>query len=151
MKSRLLVTSSMFVLIFGGVIFISKDLSFAQEPAGKPANMEKAPAPSANVTEPAPSAVGTKIEVGNKICPIEGDKIVEGKSVKVEYNGKIYNLCCSMCEKELKKDPEAAIKKLEMMEKEKMEGKEEENDMDADDMPGTDGKNMNMETPGTKN
>ncbi len=137
MKSKLLVISSILALIMVGAVFTSSRLNFAQEPAGKPANVEKIPFPAA----------GTKVDVGNKICPISGEKIKEGKEFKVEYNGKVYNLCCSMCEKDFKKDPEAAIKKLEMMEKEKMEGKEEANDMDNDDMPGMDDKNMNMEAP----
>ena len=133
MKSKLLIISSILALSLVGV------LSFAQEPAGKPANGEKAPA--------AAVPTGSKVEVGNKICPISGEKIIEGKESKVEYNGKVYNLCCSMCEKDFKKDPEAAIKKLSMMEQEKMEGKEEANDMDNDDMPGMDDKSMNAEVP----
>ena len=49
------------------------------------------------------------VEVGNKICPVSGDRIDSGKmgeAVKYEYNGKIYNLCCDMCIKDFKKDPE---------------------------------------------
>lgn len=53
------------------------------------------------------------VEVGNKICPVSGDKILApgekgamGETVKYEYNGKIYNLCCEMCVKDFKKDPE---------------------------------------------
>ena len=53
------------------------------------------------------------VEVGNKICPVSGDKIpVPGEKgtmgdepVKYEYNGKIYNLCCKMCVKDFKKNP----------------------------------------------
>ena len=54
-------------------------------------------------------------EVGNKICPISGDKIPapgekgtmgDDGPVKVEYMGKIYNLCCPMCVKDFKKNPE---------------------------------------------
>ena len=69
-------------------------------------------------------------EVGNKICPISGEKIHVGKEHKVEYKGKIYSLCCSMCEKDFKKDPEAAIKKIEAMKDQ--EELEEGTDMDAD-------------------
>ena len=141
MKSKLLVLSFVSALTMVGVILSLNHLALGEEPAGKPAGVEKIPFPAA----------GTKMEVGNKICPISGEKIIEGKESKVEYKGKIYNLCCSMCEKDFKKDPEAAIKKLEMMEKEKMEGKEEENDMDDDDMPGMKDKNMNMEMPGVGN
>ena len=54
------------------------------------------------------------VEVGNKFCPVSGDKIpVPGEKgtmgdepVKYEYNGKIYNLCCQMCIKDFKKNPE---------------------------------------------
>lgn len=62
-----------------------------------------------------------KKEVGNKICPISGEEVGGmGEVVQYEYKGKIYNLCCPMCEKDFKKDPEAAIKRLEMLEKKKM-------------------------------
>ncbi|GEM_PF-2256234 len=49
------------------------------------------------------------VEVGNKICPVSGEKIEPSKMgdpVTYEYNGKIYNLCCGMCVKDFKKDPE---------------------------------------------
>jgi YHS domain-containing protein len=47
------------------------------------------------------------VEVNNKICPVSHEEVgKEGmKPFKVTYNGKIYNLCCSMCEKDFKKDP----------------------------------------------
>ena len=53
------------------------------------------------------------VEVGNKICPVSGEEVPApgekgemGEAVKYEYNGKIYNLCCPMCVKDFKKDPE---------------------------------------------
>ena len=54
------------------------------------------------------------VEVGNKICPVSGDKVplpgekgdMGTEAVKYEYNGKIYNLCCPMCIKDFKKNPE---------------------------------------------
>lgn len=47
------------------------------------------------------------VEVGNKICPVSGEKVGEmGEIVKYEYNGKIYNLCCPMCQKDFSKNPE---------------------------------------------
>ena len=53
------------------------------------------------------------VEVGNKICPVSGEKIpapseksAMGEAVKYEYNGKIYNLCCPMCVKDFKGNPE---------------------------------------------
>lgn len=61
------------------------------------------------------------MKVNNKFCPITGEEIgkeegMKGQEAMVEYKGKVYNLCCSMCKKNFMKDPEAAIKK--MMEKE---------------------------------
>ncbi|MBF0384868.1 MAG: TRASH domain-containing protein [Candidatus Omnitrophica bacterium] len=44
-------------------------------------------------------------------------KVSEENSVKVDYKGKIYNLCCGSCEKAFLKDPEAAIKILNELEK----------------------------------
>lgn len=54
------------------------------------------------------------INVGNKICPVSGEKIGEGmKPVTYEYKGKIYNLCCEMCIEKFKKDPDKYIKIIE--------------------------------------
>ena len=72
------------------------------------------------------------VEVGNKICPVSGDKIpasgekgtMGDKPVKYEYNGKIYNLCCPMCIKDFKKNPEkySKIAEDEMAKEKKQEG-----------------------------
>lgn len=53
------------------------------------------------------------VNVGNKICPVSGEKIDEKTKATYEYKGKIYNFCCSMCLDEFKKDPEKYIKKIE--------------------------------------
>ncbi len=55
------------------------------------------------------------VEVGNKICPVSHEKIgTEGmESHKITYNGKMYNLCCSMCEKDFNKDPEKYTKLID--------------------------------------
>lgn len=59
---------------------------------------------------------GDVIDVGNKICPVSGEKIgSHGKAYKVEHDGKSYNLCCKMCAKDFKKDPEKYIAKLKEM------------------------------------
>jgi len=51
--------------------------------------------------------------VGNKVCPVSGDKIPApgkkgdmGEAIQYVYNGKIYNLCCPMCIKQFKKNPD---------------------------------------------
>ena len=54
------------------------------------------------------------VNVGNKICPVLGEKIDEGLKATYEYKGKIYNFCCAMCIEEFKKDPEKYIKKIEI-------------------------------------
>ena len=74
------------------------------------------------------------VEVGNKICPVSGDKVpVPGEKgamgdepVKYEYDGKMYNLCCQMCVKDFKKNPEKYSKIAEdEVAKEKMMEKKE--------------------------
>lgn len=52
------------------------------------------------------------IDVGNKICPVSGEKISEKTKATYEYEGKVYNFCCAMCIDAFKKDPEKYIKKV---------------------------------------
>jgi YHS domain-containing protein len=60
------------------------------------------------------AAFAQPVEVGNAVCPVSGEKVGEmGQVVKHEYNGKIYNLCCAMCAKDFKKDPEKYVKIVE--------------------------------------
>ena len=63
------------------------------------------------------------VDVGNKICPVSGETIVEETKVTYEYEGKIYNFCCKACIKDFKKDPQKYIEKLEAL-KEKEKEKE---------------------------
>src|ERR1041385_3002038 len=61
------------------------------------------------VTESQTADAATKpVEVGNKFCPVSKEEVgKEGMApFKVTYKGKVYNLCCSMCEKDFLKDPE---------------------------------------------
>ncbi len=55
------------------------------------------------------------VEVGNKICPVSGEKIggAMGPGEQYEYQGKIYNFCCSGCIEEFKKNPEKYVKIVE--------------------------------------
>ena len=62
------------------------------------------------------------VNVGNKICPVSGDEVNEETKATVEYKGKIYNLCCSGCIEEFKKDPEKYVQKVNQ----ELEGKAEE-------------------------
>lgn len=53
------------------------------------------------------------VNVGNKICPVSGEKIDERFKATYEYEGKIYNFCCTSCIEEFKKDPQKYIEKIE--------------------------------------
>ena len=44
--------------------------------------------------------------VGNKICPVSGEKIDKKMKQTYEYKGKIYRFCGPMCIEEFKKNPE---------------------------------------------
>lgn len=57
--------------------------------------------------------VSRAVDVGNKICPVSGEKIDENLKATYEYEGKIYNFCCAMCVDAFKKDPQTYIKKVE--------------------------------------
>ncbi len=51
------------------------------------------------------------VEVGNKICPVSGEKIGGmGDVVKVTHQGKVYNLCCQMCKKDFTNNPDKYVK-----------------------------------------
>lgn len=61
----------------------------------------------AQQTAPVAKATVKAVEVGNKLCPVSGNKVDEmGPPVKVVYKGKRYNLCCSGCIKNFLNDPE---------------------------------------------
>jgi len=53
--------------------------------------------------------------VGNKLCPVSGEKVggSMGKPVEVIYKGKIVNLCCGGCVKSFAKDPAKVLAKAE--------------------------------------
>jgi YHS domain-containing protein len=47
------------------------------------------------------------VEVGNKHCPVSGKEVGQmGPPVKIEYNGKVYNLCCPGCKNTFNSGPE---------------------------------------------
>ena len=99
------------VITYSVVFFLTLCLSQGNVFAYGSKHKEEVPA--AAVSAETPTA---PVEVGNKICPVTGEEIKDsdmGEAAKVEYNGKIYNLCCSMCVKDFKKDPETYIKKVE--------------------------------------
>jgi YHS domain-containing protein len=91
-----------------GVVLLGTSLTFAQETQ---VAMAKAP-----TTSPTAESSETKlVEVGNKICPVSNEEVGKNgmEPYKVTYNGKVYNLCCSMCAKDFNKDPEKYSKMMD--------------------------------------
>lgn len=80
------------------------------------ASAQEAQVPATEPTEEAVVETAGPIVVGNKICPVSGDKVGEmGEIIQQEYNGKIYNFCCSMCLKDFQKDPDKYVAMVEEM------------------------------------
>jgi YHS domain-containing protein len=59
------------------------------------------------------SSMGKPVNIGNKICPVSDEEIgLMGEGVQVEYEGKIYNLCCPMCVQTFNAEPQKYIEKI---------------------------------------
>ena len=97
MKSVLIITGFCAMLISGSFVFADEG-----QTADKDSMMDQGAMKSQDqISNP------KAVEVGNKICPVSGNKVGEmGEPIKYEYKGKIYNLCCPMCIKDFKNDPE---------------------------------------------
>ncbi len=54
----------------------------------------------------ATAGMAESTKVNNTICPVTGNPVDKKNPVTVEYNGKIYNFCCSMCPATFNSDPE---------------------------------------------
>lgn len=93
-----------------GVIAISVGVTYAQDNSGNNQTMQM---PMDQQKQEAGAGVSQPQEVGNKICPVSGDKINEKTKATYEYEGKVYNFCCSMCIDAFKKEPQKYIKKVE--------------------------------------
>lgn len=78
--------------------------------------------------------------IGNKICPILGEKIDEETKVTYEYQGKAYNFCCAMCIDTFNDDPQKYIKKVEEELQARNEAEKQEEGAVADSQ-----KNMDMQ------
>lgn len=116
MKTHIFITSICITLISAGGAWAGEDHDHAADKGSMMTAEQEMMPKEAEGSESA-------VEVGNTICPVSGEKVGEmGDIVKVEYNGKIYNLCCSMCAKDFKKDPEKYSKIAEKEMKAKNEG-----------------------------
>lgn len=83
-----------------------------------------------------PTQSKSEINVGNKICPVTGEKIDESAKATYKYQGKIYNFCCPVCIDEFKKDPEKYIKKIEEEKMKKSSEQISRNSGAMEEMPG---------------
>ena len=103
------------VLISGVFVFGIGKLSFAMDDAEHSSHQQMTQAGSDEQAEGVTGQTAQKeaVNVGNKICPVTGEKIDEKTKVTYEYQGKIYNFCCAACPDEFKKDPGKYIKKVE--------------------------------------
>lgn len=50
-------------------------------------------------------AVTTPVIAGNKVCPVTGETIKELGKDTVEFEGKVYNLCCPDCKVKFLAEP----------------------------------------------
>jgi YHS domain-containing protein len=46
------------------------------------------------------------------VCPVMGEPITNPGEYTVEYDGKVYNLCCAACKEQFLKDPAKYIAKV---------------------------------------
>lgn len=113
------------MLLAGLLVFGIHKLSFAMVCGDHVGSQQLAQAHSEHehgITEAEETVSEKAVNVGNKICPVSGEKIDEKTKATYEYEGKIYNFCCAMCIDDFKKDPQKYIKKIE--EEQQSESKE---------------------------
>src|SRR3989338_10148461 len=98
-----------YIFVAGMFVFGISTLSFAMMCGGSEHSKHQQTAQNEAVSTTAKEVVS----VGNKICPVSGEKIDEKMKETYEYNGKTYNFCCPMFIEDFKKDPEKYIQKVE--------------------------------------
>ena len=113
MKSKLIILTAVIFFSLSGYLFAHEGMK--HEEGMEEADHQK----QSDMTESADTAMDMRVateediknllNVGNKLCPVSGNPVDDGtmgEAVKFVYNGKIYNLCCQMCVKDFKKNPE---------------------------------------------
>ena len=133
MKSKLIVLSLGLVLLLSHSSFVLAHEGMEHDEGMESMDHEKG---SMMDHQEGAEADSKEVEVGNKFCPVTGDKMpapgekgaMGDEPIKYEYNEKIYNLCCKMCMKDFKKDPEkySKIAEDEVAEEKMMEQKEDQ-------------------------
>ena len=125
------------IILTAAVLFLFSKSIFAHEGMKHDEGMESMDHEKASMMgHPEGTGANSKVvDVGNKICPVSGDKIPApgekgnmGEAIKYEYNGKSYNLCCKMCVKDFKKNPKkySKIAEDEVAKEKMMEEKEDQ-------------------------
>ncbi|MBI5874043.1 MAG: YHS domain-containing protein [Candidatus Omnitrophica bacterium] len=92
------------VLVVLVALFAVTGFVLAQEAA-----KTEAAAPVMEATASAVEAPAAAVSVGNKVCPVTGEKIAELGKDTVEYQGKVYNMCCPMCKDKFLAEPDKYI------------------------------------------
>lgn len=92
------------------VLFVILNFSLIGYALAEPGGESGQVTPKQNISTEAPK-VQPAVNVGNKICPVSGEKIGVNNMppATFEYEGKIYHFCCSGCIEEFKKDPQKYI------------------------------------------
>jgi YHS domain-containing protein len=112
MKSKLIILTAITFFSLSGYLFAHEGMKH-DEGMEEADHQKQAMTESSGTTSEMRVATEEDIKnfpnVGNKLCPVTGNPVDDGsmgETVKYVYNGKIYNLCCKMCAKDFKKDPE---------------------------------------------
>lgn len=64
------------------------------------------------VLQPTADQIAKAKRVGNKHCPVSGEKLGGmGTPISVIYNGELVELCCAGCVKDFEKDPAGTLAK----------------------------------------
>lgn len=119
-------------------IFGMSKLSFAMMCGDHSGSQQLAQAHSEHGTTEVVKEAGLSekaVNVGNKMCPVSGEKIDEKLKSTYEYNGKVYNFCCASCFDEFKNDPEKYIKKIEQELQAESKGQSEHEGHGMETMP----------------
>ena len=78
-----------------------------------PATHVAAAAPATPAASAAATEKSAAVDVKNTKCIVTKEEVEGDDQTTLEYKGKTYHLCCSMCIKKFNADPEKYIKALE--------------------------------------
>lgn len=94
-------------VVGGGVFFAISQANKSR--AGHPMQMAT---PSAGAVAVKTIDMTGKTDMHNTRCPVSGDEVGDSK-LMVEYQGKVYHICCEDCIDPFNKDPEKYVKVME--------------------------------------